>query len=462
MASSRSDNLLIQQAVSIWQSGVNAVTPKTLMERKIQFDGHWAVFDEQCEIDLNEIERLIIVGAGKASAAMAIEFVRRINTSGLKKIPKVCGWINAPAGSFSGSSAGGVHLHAARPAGANIPTQAAVEGTAEILKLVTSATKRDLVLCMISGGGSALLVSPKPGLDVSDKQAVAQCIAAAGGNIVQLNTVRRCISQVKGGGLARSCKAGRMISLIISDVLGDPLEVIASGPTVDDDPPRPDQALSVLKQLRLEQEPRLQKIVGWLAANKSDELQATSHVPTENIVLGNLADAVDAAGVRAVELGYRYVMHVARESEGDVADVAVEVAANLRQLQSQSQIDCWISGGEPTVRLPDRHSGKGGRNQQLALSVLQMLANQPSNSNEKEYVFLSGGTDGEDGPTDATGAWIDSNSVEQARLLGLDISDFLRRADAYHFFERLGSLLQTGPTGTNVCDLRVGLFKKKS
>jgi glycerate-2-kinase len=181
----------------------------------------------------------------------------------------------------------------------------------------------------------------------------------------------------------------------------------------------------------------------------------------ENIILGNLADAVDAAGVRAVELGYCYVMQIAREPEGDVAELALDVAANLRQLQSQTQIDCWISGGEPTVRLPDSNIGKGGRNQQLALSVLEILTRQATETPaSKEMVFLSGGTDGEDGPTEAAGAWFDSNSMELTKHLGLDPRDYLQRADAYHFFEKLGGLFLTGPTGTNVCDLRVGLSRK--
>jgi glycerate 2-kinase len=454
---------LVNDAIRIWQSGVEAVTPKSLMQRKVQLDRNWLIIDEHCEIDLRSIGRLIIVGAGKASAAMANEFVTHVCKAVPDAIPKLSGWINAPAGSFVKSMTD-VHLHAARPEGSNMPTLQAIEGTQRILELVSSATAEDVVLCMISGGGSALLVSPQPGLCLEDKLAVAQCVAAAGGNIVQLNTIRRCISQVKGGGLARACKAGRLVSLVISDVLGDPLEMIASGPTVVSGQPDCAQALQILKQLGLEQHPRLQNVKQWLARKAlSPRLQQEYVGPKlENIILGNLADAVDAAGVRAVKLGYRYVMQIAREPEGDVAELARDVAANLKQLQSQTQIDCWISGGEPTVKLPDSNVGKGGRNQQLALSVLEILTGQvPETSASTELVFLSAGTDGEDGPTEAAGAWFDSNSMELATHLGLDPRDYLQRADAYHFFEKLGGLFVTGPTGTNVCDLRVALSRKK-
>lgn len=458
-----SSNALVNDAVSIWQYGVRAVTPKSLIQRKVHRDGHWLIIDELCEIDLHTIERLILVGAGKASAAMATEFIEQVCSGWPSSFPKISGWINAPAFSFH-RDLKDIHLHAARPQGLNMPTQEALDGTAQILQMVSDATSRDLVLCMISGGGSALLVSPQPGLTLDDKQAVAQCVAAAGGNIIQLNDIRRCISQVKGGGLARACKAGRLVSLIISDVLGDPLETIASGPTVLGRQPDYAQALKILRQLGLEYHPKLQNVIHWLS-HQASAVQPTTQLGSapENFILGNLADAVDAAGVRAVELGYRYIMQVAREPEGDVAHVAQAAISNLSYLHSQTQIDCWISGGEPTVRLPPFHNGKGGRNQQLVLSVLQCLASQPaSTGNDRELVFMSAGTDGEDGPTDAAGAWIDNASIERVQQMGLDPNKYLQHADAYNFFEKLGCLMKTGPTGTNVGDLRVGLSQKKS
>ncbi len=433
------------------------------MERKIHRDGKWLIVDDQFEYDLSAIGRLIIVGAGKASAAMATEFFNQHCRDLPRGRESLCGWINAPAGSFTQQVAG-LHLHAARPAGINSPTQQAIDGTQQILELVASAAHNDLVISMISGGGSAILVSPQPGISLADKQAVAQCVAAAGGNIVQLNTIRRCISQVKGGGLARACQAGQLLSLIISDVLGDPLEIIASGPTVTDLRPDPAQALEVLKTLGLLQHPQLSNVVRWLRKSDKTSVSSNSVAQVQNVILGNLADAVDAAGVRAVELGYRYSMHVARQSEGDVMEVASNAFEQLNHLRDEPEIDCWISGGEPSVRLPEKHIGLGGRNQQLALAVLdQMLRNGWADAHANwEIAFLSGGTDGEDGPTDAAGAWFDSNTLTQVPTIGLEPGDYLHRADAYHFFHEVGGLLQTGPTGTNVCDLRVGLVRPHS
>ncbi len=373
------------------------------------------------------------------------------------KAPEIVGWINAPAESFR-DEGGPVKLFAARPAGSNSPTQQAIEGTQQILSLVRSAGPNDLVLCMISGGGSALLVSPQPGVTLADKQAVAKHVAAAGGNILQLNTVRSCLSQVKSGGLIRNCKAGQMISLILSDVLGDPLNVIASGPTIIDDVVDHQEAIRILEQLGLITHPDLRNVVSWLNTHSASS-KPISNTACSNIILGNLADAVDAAGVKAVELGYRYHMQVARQPEGDVHQVALQVYQQLDRLTEQPEIDCWISGGEPTVTLPEHDCGQGGRNQQLVLDLLDQmqakhwLRNHPNT----DVVFLSGGTDGEDGPTDAAGAWVDTALLQQAGNVGLDTATYLKQANAYNFFKPLGRLLKTGQTGTNVCDLRVAI-----
>lgn len=452
---------LAEHARAIWQAGVEAVKPRSLMQQKIHRDGHWLVFDDQLQVDLTKVGRLVIVGAGKASASMATEFLNQHCQDWPASFPRIAGWINAPAGTFH-QQPGGVQLFAARPAAMNSPTQAAIEGTGRILQLVSESKKNDLVICMISGGGSALLVSPQPGISLADKQAVAKCVSAAGGNIVQLNTIRSCLSQVKCGGLVRACRAGQLISLIISDVLGDPLNIIASGPTVLDIQADHKLALAVIDNLGLARHTELTNVVHWLKQHPSPVFNPPSAEVT-NIVLGNLADAVDAAGVQAVALGYRYHMQLARQPEGDVHDIATQAFQQMTQLAQQPEIDCWISGGEPTVRLPADNVGLGGRNQQLTLDLLnQMLVNRwGQNQPDCQFAFLSGGTDGEDGPTTAAGAWIDSESLSTAAQQNLNINDYLRRADAYHYFEKQGGLLVTGPTNTNVCDLRVGIALKQ-
>jgi len=379
-------------------------------------------------------------------------------SSGRGQLP-VRGWINVPADTFTAGQAdelGTIHLHAARPAGLNWPTEQAIAGTQQILQLVRQAAPQDLVICLLSGGGSALLVAPPEGITLADKQAVAREIAAAGGNIEQLNTVRRAVSQVKGGGLARACRAARMLTLVVSDVLGDPLETIASGPTLATATAGPQAALQALEQLGLLPSAALMNVVRYLEQQVSAQPQS-SHggfaVPpappachVDHVILGNNADAIDAAGVKAVELGYRYIMQGARHVEGDVLQVAQTAMAAIEQLRGQAAIDCWISGGEPTVNLPAEGSGKGGRNQHLALAVLQHWQAQRAASEQRPVVFVSGGTDGEDGPTDAAGAWIDGQTLDRAHSLGLDVRDFLERADAYSFFDRVGGLLRPAPT----------------
>jgi glycerate 2-kinase len=505
---------VLRDALDIWQAGVRAVTPWELIQNKLVLDGYHLTIDDACAIDLRPVRRLIVVGAGKASAAMAAALHHQI----IQRLPKrisleVVGWINAPEGAFQ-EQLPGIYLHAARPWGMNIPTQAAVDGTRQILRLMSAASKDDVVLCLLSGGGSALLVAPQAGITLSDKQAVARSIAEAGGDIRQLNTVRRCLSDIKGGGLARACKAGRLICLILSDVLGDPLELIASGPTLIDsngslstsqaDSHGPDShgpanfgssgdtptaqvggslggsgdfaaqpqtgqaaaerlaALAILRQLQLIGRPELQSVVRWLSSSPSIESPQAALPAIENIVLGNNADAVDAAGVRAVELGYRYSMHSARQPEGDVSQVVMQSLNSIDWLCKHREPDCWISGGEPTVHLPSEGHGKGGRNQQLSLWVLEQLLGLgwPGAYPDCELAFVSGGTDGEDGPTDAAGACFDSTVVARMHSLKCFPLPYLARADSYHFFSQVGGLMKTGPTGTNVCDLRVALRRR--
>ncbi len=488
---------LTQHALEIWQAGVQAVTPSRLFRDKVRLEGTCLVV-EHVELELSGVRRLVIVGAGKAAAAMAVALQQEILAQLKVALPtlELRGWINAPADTFTAAdvrSVNPIHLHAARPAGSNSPTQAAVDGTQRIVELVKDCDARDRVICLLSGGGSALLVAPAEGVTLADKQSVAHSVAAAGGNIEQLNAVRRPLSLVKGGGLARACRAARMLTLIISDVLGDPLEAIASGPTHwqptlasrasnsrarDSRAPKIEadirtgagRALAVLQQLGLIDSAELTGAVQALRQQQS-QLRALPHDVTtpcvvDNIILGNNADAVDAAGVKAVELGYRYVMQSARGVEGDVMHVAQQATDAIAQLASQRQIDCWISGGEPTVKLP-QSAGQGGRNQQLALAVMRefhLRTLQPSTSSSRaepaaDLVFLSGGTDGEDGPTDAAGAFFDAGVIARAADMQLDADDYLARADAYSFFQQVGGLLKTGSTGTNVCDLRVAVCK---
>ena len=237
----RSPEQLRRDALRIWQAGVDAVRSDRLVRQHLRVEGRTLVIGVD-RLDLDRIGRIAVVGAGKAGAGMAAA-VEEVLGPGLLEQKQVTGWVNVPEDCVRLLAR--IHLHGARPPGVNEPTAAGVQGAEEILRIVESLGPDDLCLCLLSGGGSALLPAPVEGITLDDKLAVTRHLSAAGANIQELNTVRKQLSRIKGGGLARACRAGRLVSLIISDVLGDPLDVIASGPTVPDTS-TPEAALEVL------------------------------------------------------------------------------------------------------------------------------------------------------------------------------------------------------------------------
>jgi hydroxypyruvate reductase len=442
----RTATQLRADAERIWWAGVRAVQPSELIPSVVHVDGHWLVVGDE-PIDLQKVRRLAIVGAGKASAAMAAALESAFGERILAE-KDVTGWVNVPADCIVPTQC--VHLHAARPAGVNEPRPEGVVGTERILEIVTGLGPEDLCFCLISGGGSALMPAPVESISLDDKILVARILSAAGANIAQLNTVRSQLSRVKGGGLARACRAGRLLALIISDVPGDPLEIIASCPTVTSNA-TPDDALAVLGDLGLLDHLKLQAVVDILR-NRPTAVrpEASAVCRVTNLVIGNNALAVDAAGCEAERLGYSHAMIAAKAPEGAAEDVGRHLAEMALRMRREPGPDCLISGGEPTVKLiGEANRGKGGRNQQLALAALAELGECQGTA------LLAGGTDGEDGPTDAAGAIVDAEVVARARRPGIDAEDYLLRNDAYSFFEPTAGLLKTGPTHTNVCDLRV-------
>jgi glycerate 2-kinase len=433
---------LRQDALQIWQAGVEAVKPSVLIPQFVGVDGDTLQLGDE-ELDLRKIEKICVVGAGKAGGGMGVALETVLGDRVLRA-KKVTGWVNVPADCVRPTQA--VYLHPARAAGVNEPTAEGVAGTEEILRFVSKLGPRDLCVCLISGGGSALLPAPVEGLDLDIKLQLTREIAARGGNIVDLNTVRRELSRVKGGGLAAACRAGRLVSLILSDVPGDDLATIASGPTVPGES-TPEAAIEVLGKLGLDSHPAGRKAIEILQ-RPWPRHQIGCRVT--NILIGNNATAVDAAGIQAERLGYSHAMISAREPEGPVSEVAEKLAEMAVRMREQDGPDCLISGGEPTIALCDASvRGLGGRNQQLALTMLDKVRDWQG------LAFVSGGTDGEDGPTDAAGGFIDERVADRARELNLDLSDYLAGDDAYHALERLEALIKTGPTHTNVGDIRV-------
>lgn len=452
-------------ALDIWNAAVTAVSSAQLVRNVLKRHGDELIVCGQT-FRLSDLQHIVVVGAGKAGAGMASAIEEILGADILDS--KVTGWVNVPEDCVRQLSR--IHLHGARPAGVNEPTVEGVGGSLKILQLVERMRDSDLCLVLISGGGSALLPAPCFGISLEDKQAITRLLSRGGATINELNTVRKQLSLVKGGGLARALKAGRMIGLIISDVIGDPLDIIASGPTVDDDS-NPQAALDVLNRIvGLNNAPR--SVVEFLKQKRTNDEdkpagQCAPIDPTrvQNYVIGNNAVAVAAAERRARELGYE--VRVSGSGAGGIAsDIGRELArqclAAREEVQASSKPLCIVSGGEPIVRLAETTlPRKGGRNQELVLAACsEILQREPTNPTEaaRNIAILSGGTDGEDGPTDAAGAWLDADVMQRVQDQQLVPEEYLVINNAYEFFSRAGGLLKTGPTHTNVMDVRVAVI----
>ena len=446
----RTPQQLRADALQIWQAGLDAVRSPQLIFDAVEVEGSGLRVGDEL-LDLGHIDRIAVVGGGKAAAGMAIALEQALGPR-LLRSKHVGGVVNVPADCVRTTDC--IRLVAGRPAGVNEPTAEGAAGVAEMLRLVADLGPRDLCFCLISGGGSALLPAPIEGFSLEDKVSLTRELSAHGATIEQMNVVRGALSRVKGGGLAAACRAGRLVSLILSDVPGDDLGAIASGPTVLGDA-KPRAALEVLTALGLRDSAAGGRAVEVLQRLTDGEAEPTSAAnrhgcSISNLLIGNNATAVDGAGVEAERLGYSHAMVSANAPEGLVEGVASGIVAMARRMRDEPGPDCLISGGEPTVRLaPAAQRGRGGRNQQLCLAALA------ETSDWRRACLVSGGTDGEDGPTDAAGACVDELIAAEAQRLGLDPRAALARNDAYTFFDAAGGLLLTGPTHTNVCDLRV-------
>lgn len=453
-----------EQAEAIWRAGVEAVQPHHCIPAEMaqlrETVGGWSPDREY-----------VVVGGGKAGAAMAQATEGFLLQQGIPA-SQINGWVNIPEVDHStpGSSSQErdpattrIHLHPARPPGYNFPTAEAVTGTREILKLVDEAADDAVILCLISGGGSAILSAPTVSLEA--KLLVSKQLSAAGATIGELNTVRKHLSQFKGGQLTAHCFRNhphrRLVSLIISDVIGDPLDVIASGPTAVD-PTTFADALRVLKEKHVMLD-KLSEVVAYLEAGVQGEMPETLKAYPANgehilhrLVASN-QKAISAAAEVAEKLGYQVIEYADRR-EHDTTVLAGYFADQIASMDP-SVPTCLISGGETTVKLPAGH-GKGGRNQSFALGLLVHLKALLRDDHERwnRLTMLCAGTDGEDGPTDAAGAFADLGVLQAATRLGLSPEEHLMRHDAYPFFAATGGLLKTGLTQTNVMDLRVFLI----
>ncbi|MEC9092666.1 MAG: DUF4147 domain-containing protein [Planctomycetota bacterium] len=436
---------------NFWKAGILAVDSTKLVESQIDWTQNSLSLAGH-PIPFADFEQLIITGAGKASAGMAKGLIPV-----LKKISpdkKVTGWINVPDNCVEPHPF--LTLHGGRPASLNEPTEKGRKGAKKILELVHSATEKDLVICLISGGGSALTPLPIDGVPLESKQKMTRFLGQNGATINQLNCVRSAISQIKAGGLVRGFQGHSFHSLIISDVPGNPLDVIASGMTV---PNTVDcrKALSILQLFdpeRKEVDSRIYDAIG-----KRDKTETGKKEPIHTIfnhIIGDNTTAIQAMRRLSLESGNETETHLATTAENDVESVANAIWQKALQRIGKGNFNqpyYFISGGEPTVKLNDPH-GKGGRNQHLALLILEKIMRSEL-CKRFEIEFTSVGTDGEDGPTNAAGASVNSAVIENAIQQSLDPLSYLSRHDSYHFFQKAGGLLVSGPTHTNVGDLRV-------
>jgi glycerate 2-kinase len=430
-------------------AALQAVEPSAAVNRFMQRNGDQLCIDGQ-SYDLSRFKRVLMVGAGKAGAPMAAATANLLGDSLSKSVIIIKEGYENPE-----FNRGSEELHPGLlilEAGHPLPDRRGVKATHQIIELLESTQPDDLVLCLISGGGSALMTAPIQGISLNELQALTSELLGCGATINEINSLRKHLDQVKGGRLAQLTSPAKVAALILSDVVGNHLDVIASGPTVPDITTFQD-AYEVLER---------NKLIDKVPAAITDHLRRGLHgeIPdtpkpgdpifdqVQNVIIGSNFLAAEAAVKEAKENGFNplllttYLQGEARLAGYFLASIARQIADTGQPVARPA---CLVVGGETTVTL--HGDGLGGRNQELALGAAAEL------DGLKDIALVSLATDGGDGPTDAAGAVVTGDTLQHARIRGLDSADYLSRNDAYHFFEQLGDLLKTGPTQTNVNDL---------
>ena len=406
------------------------------------------------QADLPPIEgRVFGLGIGKAAIPMMDALADRIRLSGGLAVTKFAS--QDASGLYSAPVPNMGIIEGGHP----IPDARSIRAGERVLEFVSSLGEEDTLVCLISGGGSALVTAPYEGISLEDLQSLTSLLLSCGARIDEINTIRRHLDRVKGGGLVRATKA-KIISLILSDVIGNRLEAIASGPTAPD-PTTSEDALKILEKyfpgltVALYEDDKsrvhrdvLNSVTQCLRGSKeSDTLKP--HDPifarVQNIIIGDNHLAAVAALQQAKKEGF-YAEILSNQLQGEAREVGLRLARQLRdEISKRSGPFCLIAGGETTVTL--KGNGKGGRNQELALATVTELGGL------QDVMLIALATDGDDGPTDSAGAVVTGESAQRAESLGMHAADYLSRNDAYPFFDALSDLLKTGPTGTNVNDL---------
>lgn len=429
-----------RQIVDVLEKALDAVDPTRAVKRHLEREGDVLQIGD-ARYDLGTFSDIYVVGAGKAGAPMA------------QAVEEILGdRVTAGCMNVKYDYALPTQTIELTEAGHPIPDQQGVEGARRIAEVLEETGPDDLVLCLISGGGSALMTLPVEGVTLEDMRTLTDALLRVGATINEINAIRKHVDRLKGGNLARLASPARVVSLILSDVVGDPLDVIASGPTV------PDTSTFVEAYNLLERYDLLEtvpaSIVNHLRRGKEGEIEETPKPGdplfdiSQNVIVASNEIAARAAVREAGDLGFHTLL-LSTFVEGEAREVAKVFVALAKEIRNSGDPipcpACIVAGGETTVTL--RGDGKGGRNQEMALAAAIDL----EGLDDVTIVCLA--TDGTDGPTDASGALADGDTLRRARERELDAWDYLENNDSYHFFEPLGDLLMTGPTNTNVNDL---------
>ena len=433
-----------EDVIQALNEALSAANPKTILKQKIKLKGSLLTVDS-VKLDLSRYERLLVIGGGKASANMAVAIEQILGgriTSGIVNIPD---YLKPKPKSDR------IEFHEATHP---IPSSKGVDGVRKMLNLVGKPSIKDLVICLISGGGSALLPMPLETITLSDEKNITNLLLQSGAEIHEINTVRKHLSAIKGGRLAQKLFPATVLSLIISDVVGDRLDAIASGPTVPDSTTYADtKEILVRFSLWNKASNRVRREVDLGVSNRSHETPKPDSAIFNrvfNVLIGTNKQSCVAAARYLKKLGYNTSVlstHIQGEAKGVgiiYAGILADIRANGFPISPPAAI---IAGGETTVTLAGH--GKGGRNQELVLSAAFGIDRLPN------VILASMGTDGVDGPTDAAGAIADTETLDRGRRLRMDAVHFLRTHNSYNFFKRLGDLIITGPTGTNVNDIMI-------
>ncbi len=448
IAKSRLDKKARETALDALEAALEAADPKKIIKSQVLVKNSLFVVG-QSKFDLTKFREVYVVGGGKASGKMA-ETIESILGSRI-----TTGIVNVPYKSGPHKT----HRIKLQEASHPIPDELGVEGVRNMLDIVSRAEEKDLIICLISGGGSSLMPMPRGNISLDDKKLVTEVLLKSGATINEINTVRKHISEFKGGWLAKKAYPATIVNLILSDVIGDPLDFIASGPTVPDSTTFGD-AVEILKRYKLWIKiPSSIKIIlrkGQKALipetpKKGDPAFRKVH----NIIVGNNHSAALGASKSLLKAGFQSLL-ITSMLEGESRHVGTVLASIAKEIEASGNPlpkPCGVvAGGETTVTVVGK--GKGGRNQEIALSAASKISGMDG------VVIASISTDGIDGPTDAAGALIDGSTLNRSKSKRLDVKAFLAKNDSYSLFSKLDDLIFTGLTGTNVNDISLIVVAK--